>query len=105
MGAAIPVSFLFALIFVWALGYTFNFMVAFGMLLGLGMLIDGAIVITEYADRKMAEGPGAEKTAYSASAKRMVLAGDGIRRPPPLRRSCRSCSGPAWLASSCAICR
>ena len=70
VGAAIPVSFLFALIFVWALGYTFNFMVAFGMLLGLGMLIDGAIVITEYADRKMAEGL-APKDAYSASAKRM----------------------------------
>ena len=70
VGAAIPVSFLFALIFVWAFGYTFNFMVAFGMLLGLGMLIDGAIVITEYADRKMAEGL-TPRAAYSASAKRM----------------------------------
>ena len=70
VGAAIPVSFLFALIFVWALGYTFNFMVAFGMLLGLGMLIDGAIVITEYADRKMAEGLS-PRDAYAASAKRM----------------------------------
>ena len=70
VGAAIPVSFLFALIFVWMLGYTFNFMVAFGMLLGLGMLIDGAIVITEYADRKMAEGL-TPRDAYSASAKRM----------------------------------
>ena len=70
VGAAIPVSFLFALIFVWALGYTFNFMVAFGMLLGLGMLIDGAIVITEYADRKMAEGR-TPREAYAESAKRM----------------------------------
>ncbi len=70
VGAAIPVSFLFALIFVWAFGYTFNFMVAFGMLLGLGMLIDGAIVITEYADRKMAEGLS-PRDAYAASAKRM----------------------------------
>ncbi len=70
VGAAIPVSFLFALIFVWALGYTFNFMVAFGMLLGLGMLIDGAIVITEYADRKMAEGL-TPKEAYAQSATRM----------------------------------
>ena len=70
VGAAIPVSFLFALIFVWALGYTFNFMVAFGMLLGLGMLIDGAIVITEYADRKMAEGM-TPREAYANSAKRM----------------------------------
>ena len=70
VGAAIPVSFLFALVFVWTLGYTFNFMVAFGMLLGLGMLIDGAIVITEYADRKMAEGMD-PRTAYATSAKRM----------------------------------
>ena len=70
VGAAIPVSFLFALVFVWALGYTFNFMVAFGMLLGLGMLIDGAIVITEYADRKMAGGMD-PRTAYANAAKRM----------------------------------
>ena len=70
VGAAIPVSFLFALIFVWVLGYSFNFMVMFGMLLGLGMLIDGAIVITEYADRKMAEGlPPRE--AYANAASRM----------------------------------
>ena len=70
VGAAIPVSFLFALTFVWAFGYTFNFMVAFGLLLGLGMLIDGAIVITEYADRKMAEGMDPH-SAYANSAKRM----------------------------------
>ena len=70
VGAAIPVSFLFALVFVWLLGYTFNFMVMFGMLLGLGMLIDGAIVITEYADRKMAEGMS-PREAYANSATRM----------------------------------
>ena len=70
VGMAIPVSFLFALTFVWLLGYTFNFMVMFGMLLGLGMLIDGAIVVTEYADRKMAEGM-APRDAYAASATRM----------------------------------
>ena len=70
VGAAIPVSFLFALIFVWILGYTFNFMVMFGMLLGLGMLIDGAIVITEYADRKMAEGLS-PRAAYANAATRM----------------------------------
>ena len=70
VGAAIPVSFLFALIFVWLLGYSFNFMVMFGMLLGLGMLIDGAIVVTEYADRKMAEGL-APREAYANAATRM----------------------------------
>ena len=70
VGLAIPVSFLFALIFVYLLGYTFNFMVMFGMLLGLGMLIDGAIVVTEYADRKMTEGFD-RRAAYSMAAKRM----------------------------------
>ena len=70
VGLGIPVSFLFALIFVFLLGYTFNFMVMFGMLLGLGMLIDGAIVVTEYADRKMTEGFD-RRAAYSMAAKRM----------------------------------
>jgi multidrug efflux pump len=70
VGLAIPVSFLFSLIFIYLLGYTFNFMVMFGMLLGLGMLIDGAIVVTEYADRKMTEG-FERRAAYAMAAKRM----------------------------------
>jgi multidrug efflux pump len=70
VGLGIPVSFLFALIFVYLLDYTFNFMVMFGMLLGLGMLIDGAIVVTEYADRKMTEGFD-RRAAYAMAAKRM----------------------------------
>ena len=70
VGFSIPVSFLFSLIFIHQLGYTFNFMVMFGMLLGLGMLIDGAIVVTEYADRKMTEGFD-RRGAYSLAAKRM----------------------------------
>ena len=70
VGVGIPVSFLFSLIFIYLLGFTFNFMVMFGMLLGLGMLIDGAIVVTEYADRKMMEGFDA-RAAYTLAAKRM----------------------------------
>lgn len=70
VGFGIPASFLFSLIFIYLLGYSFNFMVMFGMLLGLGMLIDGAIVVTEYADRKMTEGL-ASRDAYLAAAKRM----------------------------------
>jgi multidrug efflux pump len=70
VGLGIPISFLFALIFIYLLGYTFNFMVMFGMLLGLGMLIDGAIVVTEYADRKMVEGFD-RRAAYAMAAKRM----------------------------------
>jgi len=70
VGLAVPVSFMVALIFLRAMGYTFNFMVMFGMLLGLGMLIDGSIVVTEYADRKMAEGAD-KRAAYIAAARRM----------------------------------
>ena len=92
-------------------------MVMFGMLLGLGMLIDGAIVITEYADRKMAEGVHRQE-AYKLAAQRMfwpvtalhghhprslptphllarrighhdVSAGDRLLRAPRLSRLCR----------------
>lgn len=70
VGLAIPTSCLFALIILWNIGYSFNIMVMFGMLLGLGMLIDGAIVVTEYADRKMAEG-FAKREAFALAAKRM----------------------------------
>ena len=70
VGVGIPFSFLAALIIIQQLGYTYNSMVMFGMLLSLGMLIDGAIVVTEYADRKMTEGLH-RRDAYAAAAKRM----------------------------------
>ena len=67
---AVPFSFFFAFIVITLLGFTYNFMVIFGLLLGLGMLIDGAIVMVEYADRKMAEGLDSQE-AYKASVQRM----------------------------------
>jgi len=67
---AVPFSFFFAFIVIRLLGFTYNFMVMFGLLLGLGMLIDGAIVMVEYADRKMAEGLNA-RDAYRAAVDRM----------------------------------
>jgi multidrug efflux pump len=67
---AVPFSFFFAFIVINILNFTYNFMVIFGLLLGLGMLIDGAIVMVEYADRKMAEGLDS-RTAYKASVQRM----------------------------------
>ncbi|WP_299580267.1 efflux RND transporter permease subunit [uncultured Microbulbifer sp.] len=70
VGLGVPFSLLFGSIVTWYLGYSFNFMVMFGMLLALGMLIDGSIVITEFADRKMAEGMSA-RNAYIASVSRM----------------------------------
>ncbi|BFM10462.1 efflux RND transporter permease subunit [Simiduia litorea] len=70
VGFGIPFSLLFATIVVSLIGFSFNFMVMFGMLLALGMLIDGAIVITEFADRKMAEGL-TSRVAYEIAVKRM----------------------------------
>ncbi len=70
VGLGIPLSLLFAITILNVIGFTYNFMVMFGMLLALGMLIDGAIVVTEYADRLMLEG-GHRRQAYSAAAKRM----------------------------------
>ncbi len=67
---AVPFSFFFAFIIINALEFTYNFMVIFGLLLGLGMLIDGAIVMVEYADRKMAEGLDSRE-AYKAAVHRM----------------------------------
>jgi len=71
VGAGVPFSLLFAVIILLQLGFSFNFMVLFGMLLALGMLIDGAIVVTEFADRKMAEGLSSAE-AYQAAVKRML---------------------------------
>ena len=67
---AVPFSFFFAFIIISLLDFTYNFMVIFGMLLGLGMLIDGAIVMVEYADRKMAEGLQS-RDAYREAVRRM----------------------------------
>ena len=47
-----------------------NFLVMMGLLLGMGMLIDGSIVITEYADKKIAEGLSRAE-GYALAAKRM----------------------------------
>jgi multidrug efflux pump len=70
VAAAIPLAFLFGLIVVYLMGFSFNFMVMFGLLLGLGMIVDGSVVVTEFADRKMAEGLH-RKEAYALAAKRM----------------------------------
>ncbi|MFN4225571.1 MAG: efflux RND transporter permease subunit [Hyphomonas sp.] len=70
VGIAIPSSFVIAFLFLGAFGYTINMMVMFGMVIAVGILVDGGIVVTEYADRKMAEGLS-RKEAYALSAKRM----------------------------------
>jgi len=70
VGIAIPTTFLMGFLLLTVFGYTLNMMVMFGLILSVGMLVDGAIVIVEYADRRMAEG-ATRKTAYTEASKRM----------------------------------
>lgn len=70
VGFAIPASFMIGFLLIGLLGMTVNMMLMFGMVLTVGILVDGAIVIVEYADRKMAEGFD-RKRAYILAAKRM----------------------------------
>ncbi len=72
VGAGIPFSLLGSAIIIYLLNYSFNFMVAFGLLLALGMLIDGAIVVVEYADRQRVLGKSVHE-AYLLAVKRMFL--------------------------------
>ena len=48
-----------------------NVVVLFSLILAVGMLVDGAIVVTEYADRKMVEGVN-RREAYGLAARRMA---------------------------------
>jgi len=70
VGVAIPGSFLAGILILSALELTINIVVLFALILAVGMLVDGAIVVTEYADRKMTEGEPRE-IAYGLAAKRM----------------------------------
>lgn len=71
VGIAIPGSFLAGVLVLAALGLTMNIVVLFSLILAVGMLVDGAIVVTEYADRKLAEGVS-KAEAYGLAAKRMA---------------------------------
>lgn len=70
VGLGIPFSLLMSMIWLHYVDFSFNFMVMFGMLLALGMLIDGPIVISEFANRKMAEGMDNQR-AYLYAVRRM----------------------------------
>ncbi|MEM7729257.1 MAG: efflux RND transporter permease subunit [Pseudomonadota bacterium] len=70
VGFAIPGSFLISLFIMWVQGETINMMILFGLILSVGVLVDSAIVIIEYADRKLAEGLRAAE-AYQMAGERM----------------------------------
>ncbi|MEP6342914.1 MAG: efflux RND transporter permease subunit [Maricaulaceae bacterium] len=70
VGWAIPASFMMALFLFLIQGETLNMMIMFGLILSVGVLVDSAIVIVEYADRKLAEGLD-RRAAYTLAGKRM----------------------------------
>jgi len=71
VGFAVPASLLTGILVLALAGLTVNIVVLFSLILSVGMLVDGAIVVTEYADRKMAEGLDRGE-AYRRAARRMA---------------------------------
>jgi multidrug efflux pump len=71
IGIAIPASFLAGVLGLQLAGLTVNIVVLFSLILAVGMLVDDAIIVSEFAERRMAEGM-APRAAYSLAAKRMA---------------------------------
>jgi multidrug efflux pump len=70
IGIAIPASFLAGVLGLQLAGLTVNIVVLFSLILAVGMLVDDAIIVSEFAERRMSEGM-APREAYSLAAKRM----------------------------------
>ncbi|CAG0979855.1 MAG: efflux RND transporter permease subunit [Rhizobiaceae bacterium] len=71
IGLAIPSSFLIGILLLALMGYTINMIVLFSLILAVGMLVDDAIIVTEFAERRMSEGMPREQ-AFELAAKRMA---------------------------------
>lgn len=71
VGITIPGAFLCGILLIWLVGYTMNIIVLFSLILVAGMLVDGAIVVSELADRNMADGLSPKK-AWADAATRMA---------------------------------
>jgi len=70
VGIAIPGAFLTGILVISSLGYTLNMVVLFSLILVVGMLVDGAIVISELADRNRANGMSV-RDSFRAASQRM----------------------------------
>ena len=70
VGFAIPTSFLLCFVLLALMGISVSNIVMFGLILAVGMLVDGAIVVVEYADKRINQGTG-PMHAYVEAAKRM----------------------------------
>ena len=70
VAVAIPGSFMIGFLVLNLFGMSLNIVVLFSLILASGMLVDGAVVVTEYADRRMSEGYS-PRDAYGKAAKQM----------------------------------
>ena len=93
VGFAIPTSFMLCFAFLAVMGVPVSNIVMFGLILAVGMLVDGAIVVVEYADKRIQEGSGPMR-AYTEAAKRMFLAHRVVDRDQPLPLSLPMLSWP-----------
>jgi multidrug efflux pump len=69
IGLAIPASFLMGMLALSLWGFTVNIVVLFSLILAVGMLVDDAIIVTEYAERRMNEGMDKREAFAMASHK------------------------------------
>ena len=70
IGIAIPFSFLVGILGLNMAGLTLNIVVLFSLILAVGMLVDDAIIVSEFAERRMSEGMK-PREAYAFAASRM----------------------------------
>ncbi|MFZ1813044.1 MAG: efflux RND transporter permease subunit [Rhizobiaceae bacterium] len=71
IGLAIPASFLMGILGLSLTGMTINIVVLFSLILAVGMLVDDAIIVTEFAERRMTEGMD-KKEAFALASHRMA---------------------------------
>ncbi|MBU2324598.1 MAG: efflux RND transporter permease subunit [Gammaproteobacteria bacterium] len=71
VGLTIPGAFLTGILLIWMLGFTLNIVVLFSLILVAGMLVDGAIVVSELADRYQQQGQP-PREAWVNAASRMA---------------------------------
>lgn len=69
VGLTIPGAFLTGILLIWTLGYTLNIVVLFSLILVAGMLVDGAIVVSELADRHLRQGQPPREAWVNAAAR------------------------------------
>lgn len=71
IGLAIPASFLMGMLALSLAGFTVNIVVLFSLILAVGMLVDDAIIVTEFAERRMSEGMD-KREAFAMASHRMA---------------------------------